>query len=445
MTTLFTCTHCDAQFPKWVGQCTQCGKWGTVEVGAGSNATPTAKKKHRAAIDDAPAATPTALSTVGTGAVKRRSTGIAECDRVLGGGIVPGSLILIGGDPGIGKSTLVAQIAAGLAAPVLYVSGEESAQQVKMRLDRMNIDDSQLQFVSEEHIESVCKTILTTAPELVIIDSIQTVASSSIDAEPGSINQIKACTVRLLEVAKQSGIPIIIIGHVTKGGELGGPKSLEHIVDVVLYLEGDQHHQFRLLRSVKNRFGSTNEVGVFDMQEQGLKEVQNPSAHVMQDRSTSSGSCMTVVSEGQRLFLIEVQALVNKTSFGYPQRKASGVDLNRLNVLLAVLQRRAGLPLDSYDVYVNVVGGLRWNDPALDAAVCVAIASALADVAVDAKTVVWGEVGLGGELRGVSRQKERVAEAKRFGLTMVIAAPTLRSIRDAVEKVIPRGRAAKTH
>lgn len=434
---IFYCTHCDAQFPKWVGQCTQCGKWGTVEASSASASGGTAQKKHRNDVEGAAAATSIALSSVSASEVHRRPTGIGECDRVLGGGIVPGSLILIGGDPGIGKSTLVAQIAAGVNAPVLYVSGEESAQQVKMRLDRMDINDASLQFVSEEHIESVCKTILQLKPALVIIDSIQTVASSSVDAEPGSVNQIKACTVRLLDVAKQSGVPIMIVGHVTKGGELGGPKTLEHIVDVVLYLEGDQHHQFRLLRSVKNRFGATNEVGVFEMQEQGLKEVQNPSAHVLQDRSTSSGSCMTVVSEGQRLFLIEVQALVNKTAFGYPQRKVSGVDLNRLNVLLAVLQRRAGLPLDAYDVYVNVVGGLRWNDPALDAAVCVAIASALADVPVDARTVVWGEVGLGGELRAVSRQKERTAEAKRFGLTAVVAASAVRSIGDALARVVP--------
>lgn len=428
---VFVCSHCDAQFPKWSGRCTECGKWGTVEQGS-MPAAATAGTKHKEQIAQVAAATPTAFSAVDTSLVERIPTGIGECDRVLGGGLVSGSLVLLGGDPGIGKSTLVAQIAAGIGKPVLYVSGEESAQQIKSRLDRLGLQQNGLSFLGEEHVEVICKTILETRPALAIIDSIQTVASSAVDSEPGSVNQIKAATVRFLEVAKSSGIPIILTGHVTKGGELGGPKTLEHIVDTVLYLEGDRHHQFRVLRSVKNRFGSTNEAGIFDMHENGLQEVTNPSELFLEQRSSQSGSCITSVMEGNRVFLVEVQALVSKTSFGYPQRKASGFDLNRLNVLLAVLERRARKAFDTHDVYINVVGGLKFAQPGMDLAVCLALVSALTDTPVPAKSATWGEVGLGGEVRGVSRHKERVAEAKRFGLTTIISAPEVKTILDAI-------------
>ncbi len=431
--TVFLCANCDAQFPKWTGRCTECGKWGTVEQG-NSVEPATASAQHKKDLDQVMAGKPTAFSSVSTASSQRASTGIEEFDRVLGGGIVPGSLLLLGGDPGIGKSTLIAQVAAGLGKPVLYVSGEESAEQIKGRLDRLSLQQEGISFFGEEHVEVICKTILETKPALAIIDSIQTVASSAVDSEPGSVNQIKAATVRFLEVAKSSGIPIVLIGHVTKGGDIGGPKSLEHIVDTVLYLEGDRHHQFRVLRAVKNRFGSTNEAGIFDMQQDGMKEVANPSELFLDQRSEQPGSCITSVVEGNRVFLIEVQALVSKTSFGYPQRKVSGYDLNRLNVLLAVLERRAKIAFDTHDVYINVVGGLRFSEPAMDLAVCLALVSSLQDTAIQKNAAAWGEVGLGGELRNVSRLKERTAEAKRFGLTSSISAKDSTTLLEAIHK-----------
>ncbi|HLD22154.1 MAG TPA: DNA repair protein RadA, partial [Patescibacteria group bacterium] len=389
-TIVFQCQHCDAQFPKWSGRCGECGKWGTLVQTAAQTGKKTAKTEHKQAISEVASAQPITFSSLRTTGTKRLTTGISEFDRVLGGGIVPGSLILLGGDPGIGKSTLVAQVAAALQASVLYVSGEESAEQVKMRLDRLHVNQSHLQFLAEEQVEVICKTIITTKPACVIIDSIQTVASSFVDSEPGSINQIKASTVRFLEVAKESGIPILLVGHVTKGGELGGPKTLEHIVDAVLYLEGDRHHQFRLLRGVKNRFGSTNEVGVFEMQSAGLVPIENPSALFLQERSETAGSCVTAVTEGTRIFLVEVQALVSKSTFGFPQRKCSGFDVNRLNVLLAVLERRAHISFESYDVYVNVVGGTALREPAMDLAACIALVSALFDIPLKKNSAAWG-------------------------------------------------------
>ncbi|MBI2410872.1 MAG: DNA repair protein RadA [Candidatus Kerfeldbacteria bacterium] len=431
---IFSCSNCDAQFPKWSGRCEECGKWGTLEQRT-ADLPATAKQQRAYNLGAVAAVKPLRFSEITEGAVARVSTGIGECDRVLGGGIVPGSLILLGGDPGIGKSTLVAQIAGSVQASVLYVSGEESAQQIKLRLDRLGIAQQQLLFVSEEHVEVICKTILETKPALVIIDSIQTVASSSVESEPGSVNQIKASTVRFLEVAKSTNIPIIIIGHVTKGGELGGPKTLEHIVDTVLYLEGERHHQFRLLRAVKNRFGATNEVGVFDMQARGLQEVQDPSQVFVQERSAVAGSCLTAVMEGSRIFLVEVQALVSKTSFGFPQRKASGFDVNRLNLLLAVLGQRADCSFEQHDVYLNIVGGSAFREPAMDLAICAALVSALRNIAVSTETICWGEVGLGGEVRSVAREKDRTKEAKRFGLSSVISPKTAKSLRQAITQL----------
>lgn len=434
MSTIFHCTHCDAQFQKWSGRCSECGKWGTVEQSE-SSVAPVARQKREETMASVKSAKPVAMSSLKvSSSAARLSSGVAEFDRVLGGGIVLGSLTLLGGDPGIGKSTLVAQVAAGIGQPVLYVSGEESATQVKMRFDRMKIDQSKLQFLAEEHIEVICKTIVETKPALAIIDSIQTVASSAVDTEAGSVNQIKASTVRLLEVAKQSGIPVIIIGHVTKGGELGGPKTLEHIVDTVLYLEGDRQQYFRILRGTKNRFGSTNEIGVFEMQQEGLVGVANPAMMFMQERSHVAGTCVTAVVEGSRIFLIEVQALVSKTSFGFPQRKTSGFDLNRLNLLLAVLARRARVSFDSYDVYVNIVGGSAFKEPAMDLAVCLALVSSLRDVVLDQSVVAWGEIGLGGEVRSVSRQNDRAKEAKRFGLTAALSPKNVKLLDEALTK-----------
>lgn len=434
--TIFSCTHCDAQFPKWSGRCSECGKWGSIEQKAVQSAQ-TASKKHADDIAAVSAAHPLSLDSITTSKDPvRLATGMQECDRVFGGGIVPGSLILIGGDPGIGKSTLVGQIACALQKPVLYVSGEESALQVKMRFDRMQSSIQHISFLHEEHVEIICKTIQEQRPAVVIIDSIQTMASSSLDAEPGSVNQIKAATVRFLEVAKETGIPILLIGHVTKGGELGGPKMMEHMVDVVLYLEGDRAQHFRLLRAVKNRFGSTHDIGVFEMQEKGLVEVADPSALFLQERSSVSGSCMSVVADGNRLFLVEIQALVNKTVFGYPQRKASGYDVNRLTVLLAVLEKRVGARFGDMDVYINIVGGTSFKDPAMDAAVCLAILSALKETTIAENVVVWGEVGFGGELRVPPKNGLRKKEAKRFGLTEVIAPKEVNTIQDAIKKIL---------
>ncbi len=433
MSTVYRCGNCDAQCPKWAGRCSECGKWGTLEKESAAEAE-TPKAQRREALATVRAAHTTAFTQISADTVARLSTGITECDRVFGGGIVPGAVMLLGGDPGIGKSTLVAQIAGRLGRDVLYVSGEESAAQLKLRLDRLQIDQSHLQFLGEEHVEVICKTVLDMKPALVVIDSIQTVASSAVDGEPGSVNQIRASTVRFLETAKESNVPMLLIGHVTKGGELGGPKTLEHIVDVVLYLEGDRQQQFRLLRAVKNRFGSTNEVGVFEMHETGLQEVANPSERFLHDRSYHAGTCVTAVLEGSRVFLIEVQALVNKTTFGFPQRKASGFDLNRLQLLLAVLDRRAHIAFDTSDVYINIVGGGRIAEPAMDLAVCVALVSALRDVAIPRECVVWGEVGLGGEVRAVSRERDRAKEAKRFGLNTVVSAADCTTVTDALQK-----------
>lgn len=431
---IYHCTNCDAQFPKWVGQCTECGKWGTVEQGSEVGKA-TAKSQHKEEIAAVKAGKATSFAKMNAKDVQRTATGIEEFDRVLGGGIVPGSLMLLGGDPGIGKSTLVAQVAAAMKKKVLYVSGEESAGQVKMRLDRLGIAQDQIFFLGEEHVEVICKTILEEQPSAVIIDSIQTVASSAVDSEPGSVNQIKAATVRFLEIAKESNIPIIIIGHVTKGGDIGGPKMLEHIVDVVLYMEGDRNHHFRILRGVKNRFGSTNEIGVFDMQGEGLVEVENPSGVFLQERSDVPGSCMTAIIEGSRVFLVEVQALTSKTQFGFPQRKCSGFDVNRLNLLLAVLQRRADISLEDHDVYINVVGGTSFREPAMDLAVCAALVSSLQDTAIAEDVVLWGEVGLGGEVRSVAQAKLRTKEAKHFGLSTVISHTQVKTLKDAVQKL----------
>jgi DNA repair protein RadA/Sms len=437
--TIFACSNCGGQFPKWAGQCLECGKWGTIaedmSAGAAGGSAPEALSNRADAVEKARVAEVTPFSKLEISDAPRMVSGIAEVDRVLGGGFVAGELVLIGGDPGIGKSTLVAQIAGNIASSVgdvLYVSGEESGQQIQMRLERLGVQSDQLLYSGEQHVESICKTALSTKPRLLIIDSIQTIASSLVDGEPGSVNQLKACTVRLLECAKQSGVPILIIGHVTKGGELGGPKMLEHIVDAVLYLEGDRQHQFRLLRAVKNRFGSTSEIGVFQMREKGLEEVPSASALFIDERSENSGSVMSSVLEGNRVFLIEVQALVTKTSFGYPERKCSGFDVNRLNMLLAVLQRRAGVSLEQENVYINVVGGLKFVDPSLDAAVCLAIVSALNDFVVPKTVAVWGEIGLGGEVRSVSRLEDREREAKRFGLTKILSNKSVKNVKDLV-------------
>jgi len=410
---MFICSKCDTQHSKWSGRCNECGKWGTLTESADIKKT---KKKSSVA---ARAQAVTDFSAIKTSGISRIETKISELDRVLGGGIVPGSIILLGGAPGIGKSTLVVQIAEALtklSGPVLYVSGEESAEQIKMRLDRLKLDQSKLRYLGNTNVETIIATAKAEKPSLLIIDSIQTVSTAEAEPEAGSPTQVRASTTKFIEYAKAEGAPIILTGQITKEGSVAGPKALEHLVDTVLYLEGDPHHTYRLLRTAKNRFGNTDEVGVFEMLATGLEPVANPSARFLEQKSGVPGSVITCIIEGTRGFLVEVQALVNRTSFGYPVRRASGFDANRLQMLTAIIEKRAGLKLGESDIYVNVVGGFKLDEPAADLAVVAAIISASKNEIVDNKAVIFGEVGLGGEVRSVSYYEKRLSESERFGL-----------------------------
>lgn len=392
----------------------------------------------------------TYLSEVQSQNVTRTKTGVEELDRVLGGGIIPGSLILLGGEPGIGKSTLALQIA--LIVPnTLYISGEESVGQIKMRANRLQLIPTQqgtgsrlyvgttsttynLQLANETNIDTICATIAQAKSTLAVIDSVQTIHSDDVAGEPGNVTQIRACTVKILETAKTNNVAVILIGHVTKDGEVAGPKTLEHLVDTVLYFEGERYHTFRILRATKNRFGPTDEVGIFEMKDDGLHEVKNPSAALLAERGENMpGSIVTCLMEGTRPLLVEIQALVNKTSFGYPVRKTSGFDLNRLHVLVAVLQKRAGLNLAQYDIHLNVVGGLNANEPAADLAVCLAIASAYKDKALGADLCVFGEVGLGGEVRSVPHTERRIKECEKLGMKRVISHEKFKNIGELIK------------
>jgi DNA repair protein RadA/Sms len=417
--TVYICSHCDAQFPKWSGRCLECGSWGTLGEEIKDKAEDD-KKKLVKAIGGADLVD---LRQVDTLNLQRLVTNIGEVDRVLGGGIVPGSLILLSGEPGIGKSTLVAQIADALAKNnlVVYASGEESAAQVKGRLERLGCSLDNLRFIGETNIEKIISSVLKAEPDLVIVDSIQTVYSSLIPSEAGGINQIRGGAVKFMELAKEHDISVILIGHITKDGQVAGPKSLEHIVDTVLYLEAETNNNYCLLRASKNRFGSVNELGILEMTGAGFKPVENPSlVFIDSSHADLAGSVIGCVVEGTRPFLVDIQALVSKTVFGYPQRKASGFDLNRLQVLSAVLTKRTKVNLTSQDIILNVVGGLRLNDPALDLAVCAAIMSSNYNKSFDRHTIVLGEVGLGGEIRAVSKIEQRLAEAEKLGFTTAI-------------------------
>ena len=370
------------------------------------------------------AANPIALRTVESSASDRLRVPISELDRVLGGGMVPGSLVLLGGDPGIGKSTLVLQAASALAmpnAPVLYVSGEESTQQIKLRADRLGVNITSLFVLAETDLDRILAAAETMSPGLLIVDSIQTVVVDEITSAAGSVSQVRECTARLIQWAKPRQIPVLIVGHVTKEGTIAGPRVLEHMVDAVLYLEGDRYHQYRILRAVKNRFGSTDEVGVFEMADAGLREVRNPSEAFLEERNrNAAGSTVAVTMEGSRPILVEVQALTSSTAFGLPRRSANGLDSNRLQLLVAVLQKRVGLALGAQDIYANVVGGLRIAEPAADLEIAVAVASSFKDRLVDPRTVVIGEVGLSGELRSVNQLERRLAEAARLGFKRAV-------------------------
>jgi len=414
---MFNCTKCDTQHSKWSGRCSECGKWGTLEESADI------KKIKKKTSVSAKASAVTDFSAIKTSDAKRIETKISELDRVLSGGIVPGGIILLGGAPGIGKSTLVVQIAEAMtksSGPVLYVSGEESASQIKMRLDRLKLDQTKLRYLGNTNVETIIATAKAEKPSLLIVDSIQTVSTSEAEPEAGSPTQVRASTTKFIEYAKSQNVPIVLTGQITKDGNVAGPKALEHLVDTVLYLEGDPHHTYRLLRTVKNRFGNTDEVGVFEMTAAGLEPVANPSAKFLEQKSGVPGSVITCIIEGTRGFLVEVQALVNRTSFGYPIRRASGFDANRLQMLTAIIEKRSGIKLSESDIYVNIVGGFKLTEPAADLAVVAAITSAARNKVIDNKAVVFGEVGLGGEVRSVSYYEKRLSEAERFGLEKAI-------------------------
>ncbi len=411
---IFVCSNCDYQYTKWAGRCMECGKWGSIEESIKSSKHETLKTAQHPSLE-----VQNINQVVGSN-IKRSNTNISELDRVLGGGVVPGSFILLGGEPGIGKSTLSLQLSF-LLPNTLYISGEESAEQIKLRADRLGLKNNSLKIANATKVEAVISTIKKEKPTLAIVDSIQTIWSEEVDGEPGNISQVRACAAKLMEAAKTGQTAIVVIGHVTKDGNVAGPKTLEHLVDTVLYLEGDQHHNLRILRASKNRFGSTDEVGIFDMTEAGLKEVKNPSQLLLEERGEDvPGSIVTCLLEGTRPILVEIQALINKTSFGYPVRKASGFDINRLHVLIAVLERRAGLQLGQYDVHINVVGGVKANEPAADLAVALAIASAYKDKALGKDLAVFGEVGLGGEIRSVRQNEKRIRECEQLGMNKII-------------------------
>ncbi len=410
----FVCQACAHQSPKWLGRCPDCGAWN--QMVEERQPAPAARSRS----GPGPAAPPVQPHReIATSAHDRQATGLAELDRVLGGGVVPGSLILVGGDPGIGKSTLLLQAAFALAQagrPVLYVSGEESPGQIKLRADRLGDPPANLSLLCETRVEEILAASEANRPAVVIIDSIQTLAHSEVASVPGSVSQIRECGAALLACAKNKGPAIFLVGHVTKEGVLAGPRVLEHMVDTVLYFEGDRQHGFRVLRTAKNRFGSTNEVGIFEMGGEGLREVTDPSRSFLQERRVgTAGSAIAVSLEGTRPLLVEVQCLTATSYFGLPQRRVSGLDYNRCCLLLAVLERRAGLTLGSQDVYFSVAGGLSVTEPAVDLAVAAAAASSLKDKIIDPETALFGEVGLSGEIRGVTQAPRRCQEARQLG------------------------------
>lgn len=416
--TVFFCQECGYESSKWMGQCPGCKAWNSfVEEMIQQNIVSTSGKKTSAISSKEPAV----LSSVSLSKEDRVEIGIEELDRVLGGGIVPGSLCLVGGDPGIGKSTLLLQVCQRLAAQgrkVLYISGEESLKQIKIRAMRIGEFTDSLLLFCETNLGIIEETIRKVMPEVVIIDSIQTMYNENVGAAPGSVSQVRESTGVFLQIAKGLGVSIFIVGHVTKEGTVAGPRVLEHMVDTVLYFEGDRHASYRILRGVKNRFGSTNEIGVFEMRSEGLTEVKNPSEFMLSGKPEgASGSVVACSMEGTRPVLIEIQALVCQSNFGIPRRQATGTDFNRLNLLMAVLEKRVGLQVSGCDAYVNIAGGMRLQEPALDLGIIMALVSSYKNRAIDDKTVVFGEVGLSGEVRAVNMTEQRVLEAKKLGFT----------------------------
>lgn len=424
----YVCQNCGASFVKWAGRCENCGEWNTLVEQAGVVETEAKTALARGKVSGK-ALEAVSINTIEpSDAGSRLATSFPDLDAVLGGGILLGSVNLLAGQPGIGKSTLLMQICAAVASnhSVLYVSGEESAGQVKLRAVRLGASSDTLHFASSTSGNDIAKTIETGKYELVIVDSIQTLSMAEISSASGTVSQVSNCGNLIIQAAKGSNTAVVIVGHVTKDGTLAGPKILEHLVDVVLNFEGDRYGGFKTVRAVKNRFGSTNEVAIFEMAEKGLVEVKNPSEALLSERQNTDGSIIMATIEGTRPLLVEIQALVNPTNFGYPKRTASGFDLNRLNLLVAVLEKRTKLKLQDKDIFINVVGGMRLNDSAADLAVCMAIASAAAGRKLDDDMVVFGEVGLGGEIRSVTAPDRRIAEARKLGFTGAIAPATIK-------------------
>ncbi len=426
---IFFCQNCGHEESKWLGQCPVCRQWNTFveeKVTAAKTGGQTKSLKEAEVV---------ALSSVQTDREERVCTGIGELDRVLGGGIVPGSLVLVGGDPGIGKSTLLLQVCQRLTErkqKLLYISGEESLKQIKLRADRMGTFTDDLLLLCETNIETIRSVIEKERPSLVVIDSIQTMYSEEVSSAPGSVSQVREATNIFMQIAKGMGISIFIVGHVTKEGTVAGPRVLEHMVDTVLYFEGDRHASYRILRGVKNRFGSTNEIGVFEMRQDGLREVENPSEFMLNGRpENASGSVVACSMEGTRPILLEIQALVCRSNFGMPRRTAAGTDYNRVNLLMAVLEKRLGLPLSNYDAYVNIAGGIRINEPAVDLGIVLALVSSYKNRSVSEDVLVFGEVGLSGEVRAVNMPEQRVSEAKKLGFqTCILPAVSLDAVKN---------------
>ena len=423
---VYFCQNCGHEESKWIGQCPMCKEWNTFaeEKVVSTKGQKSSGEKQVQAVT---------LSSVTTDEDERMKTELVELDRVLGGGIVPGSLVLVGGDPGIGKSTLLLQVCQKLSAmnkKVLYISGEESLKQIKLRANRMGEFSENLYLLCETSLNLIQTAIEREKPDVVVIDSIQTMYNEEIGSAPGSVSQVRESTNVFMQLAKGMNIAIFIVGHVTKEGTVAGPRVLEHMVDTVLYFEGDRHASYRILRGVKNRFGSTNEIGVFEMRKEGLVEVENPSEFMLSGKpENASGSVVACAMEGTRPMLMEIQALVCKSNFGMPRRTAAGIDYNRVNLLMAVLEKRVGLPLSGYDAYVNIAGGIRMNEPAVDLGIIMAVASSYKNRPVSEDTIVFGEVGLSGEVRAVTMPEQRVAEAKKLGFKVcVVPEVSLKSI-----------------
>lgn len=419
--TVYVCTECGYTSPKWNGKCPSCQSWNTLEeevVSSNANKTQAAESFINSQYVE-----PKNINEIGTDDEHRYYTGVGELDRVLGGGLVKGSLVLLSGDPGIGKSTLLLQICKYLCEglKVLYVSGEESSRQIKLRANRLGVESENLFLVSQTNVEAIIETIAKFTPDVVMIDSIQTMSISSVSSSTGSVTQVRECTNAFMKTAKTAEIPIFIVGHVNKDGAIAGPKVLEHIVDTVLYFEGDRNLSYRILRATKNRFGSTNEIGVFEMQSQGLVEIPNPSQMLLSERPMGvSGSCVVCTMEGTRPILAEVQALVSKSGLAAPRRVSTGFDYSKMAMLIAVLEKRVGYFFGNLDAYLNIVGGLKLDEPATDLAVAAALVSSLVDRPVDDKALVFGEVGLAGEIRSVMNAEERIKEAARLGFSKCI-------------------------